>query len=112
MIYTLKNDSGKVIAVSDQQVTSKWQKSDLQDSALQAFLKRNPIVSDKVMKSADADFIRALEDLIDLLIDKQVIQFTDLPVPVQSKLLNRRMVRDQIRRKDNAHLMDKDDDIF
>lgn len=45
----------------------------------------------------DRDFIRALEDTIELLIAKGVILFTDLPVKVQEKLLRRKEIRGQTR---------------
>lgn len=38
----------------------------------------------------DADFIRVLEDLIDVLIDKHVINMTDLPEAARDKLAARR----------------------
>ena len=41
----------------------------------------------------DADFIRVLEDLIDVLTTKGVLSITDLPAGAQSKLLNRSTAR-------------------
>jgi hypothetical protein len=41
----------------------------------------------------DRDFVRVIEDLIELLISKEVIMFTDLPPKVQEKLLRRKEVR-------------------
>lgn len=38
----------------------------------------------------DADFIRVLEDLIDLLVERHVINITDLPAPARDKLTARR----------------------
>mgnify|MGYP000847615664 CR=1 FL=1 len=38
----------------------------------------------------DADFIRVLEDLIDVLIDKHLINMTDLPAAARDKLAARR----------------------
>ncbi|HLO64448.1 MAG TPA: hypothetical protein VK165_15930 [Azonexus sp.] len=43
----------------------------------------------------DRDFVRVTEDLIELLISKEVILFTDLPGKVQEKLLRRKEVRQQ-----------------
>lgn len=45
----------------------------------------------------DRDFVRVIEDVIDLLIAKEAILFTDLPAKVQEKLLRRREVRQQTR---------------
>jgi hypothetical protein len=38
----------------------------------------------------DADFIRVLEDLIDVLVQRRVINMTDLPAAAQDKLSARR----------------------
>lgn len=43
----------------------------------------------------DRDFVRVIEDTIELLITKNVILFTDLPPKVQEKLSRRREVRQQ-----------------
>jgi hypothetical protein len=45
------------------------------------------------LETSDLKFIRAIEDLIDLLISKNVICITDLPGAVQSKLMERRSMR-------------------
>jgi hypothetical protein len=41
----------------------------------------------------DADFVRVLEDVIDVLIAKRVINLTDLPSEAQDKLFQRRSHR-------------------
>lgn len=41
----------------------------------------------------DRDFVRVIEDTIELLIAKDLILFTDLPPKVQEKLLRRKEVR-------------------
>lgn len=46
------------------------------------------------MRSSDFDLIRVLEDLINLLIEKNTIHFTDLPEAAQQKLINRKGLRD------------------
>lgn len=43
----------------------------------------------------DRDFVRVIEDTIELLISKDLILFTDLPAKVQEKLLRRKEVREQ-----------------
>lgn len=42
---------------------------------------------------SDASVVRVLEDLIDLLIAKQIILFTELPQDAQAKLLGRKELR-------------------
>ncbi|KQW65835.1 hypothetical protein ASC67_14680 [Methylibium sp. Root1272] len=43
----------------------------------------------------DADVVRVLEDLIDVLIARQVLRITDLPVQAQEKLYARKSFRDR-----------------
>ncbi|WOG27998.1 hypothetical protein [Endozoicomonas sp. 8E] len=113
MLYALKDEKGEIQAVADRQLTDDWEVVNLEDEAVHTFLQRNPTIGSKVMQAADADFIRVLEDLIDLLIDKQIIQFTELPNPVQKKLLNRRRYREELRDQDDTtHLIDGGDEIF
>lgn len=45
------------------------------------------------LSELDRDFVRAIEDTIELLIAKEVILFTDLPPRVQEKLLRRKEIR-------------------
>jgi hypothetical protein len=44
----------------------------------------------------DADFVRVIEDLIDTLIVKNVINITDLPEQAQAKLLARKSFRERV----------------
>ncbi len=50
-------------------------------------------VPSKALSETDTDLARVLEDLIDVLITRGVIQFTDLPEAAQAKLLERRQTR-------------------
>lgn len=45
---------------------------------------------------SDLHLVRVLEDLINLLIDREVIRFTDLPLPAQDKLMARRSMRESL----------------
>lgn len=60
---------------------------------------------DKLAES-DQALVRVLEDLIDTLIGKNLIQFTDLPDAAQAKLLERRTLRRSV----NALNLIEDDD--
>lgn len=57
------------------------------DPEVQAFL--GPADAD-AYERLDADFIRVLEDLIDVLLRRQVIAITDLPSEAQKKLYMRK----------------------
>ncbi len=45
---------------------------------------------------SDLRLVRVLEDLVNLLIDREVIRFTDLPFAAQEKLMERRSMRQQL----------------
>lgn len=57
------------------------------------------------VSASDAALIRVLEDLIDVLIERGLIRFTDLPPAAQQKLMQRRHWRAEMRR---LSLMDHD----
>jgi hypothetical protein len=46
------------------------------------------------LQETDLDVVRVLDDLVNLLVDKNVIRFTDLPEAAQSKLIARRGLRE------------------
>lgn len=45
------------------------------------------------LQESDLEVVRVLDDLVNLLIDKDVIRFTDLPPAAQRKLIERRGLR-------------------
>jgi len=59
------------------------------------FMRRMGLEQDTLQQS-DMRLVRVLEDLIDLLIDRDVIRFTDLPLPAQEKLMERRSMRQSL----------------
>ena len=61
----------------------------------------------EALKESDIVLARVLEDLIDVLIDKNLIQFTDLPLMAQQKLLSRQNLRKQQR----LDLLDDEENI-
>ena len=54
--------------------------------------------TDQVFARLDADFVRVIEDVIDTLIVKNVINITDLPEQAQAKLFARKSFRERITR--------------
>jgi hypothetical protein len=58
------------------------------------------------LAESDQALIRVVEDLVDTLISKGLVQFTDLPEAAQAKLLERR----NLRRSVNALNLLQDDD--
>lgn len=48
--------------------------------------------------SLDSDVVRVIEDLVDVLVARNVIRITDLPAEAQLKLFNRKSFREGIKR--------------
>ena len=59
---------------------------------------------------ADAEFVRVIEDLIDVLITKNLIMHTDLPEAAQKKLMFRKGLRNRIHGA--LDLLDSDDKVI
>jgi hypothetical protein len=59
--------------------------------------------AEELLSQSDTAIARVLEDLIDVLITRGVIQFTDLPDAAQDKLLSRRQTRARL--KDSLQLL-------
>jgi len=62
---------------------------------VRAFLGAGAAGHDDRFASLDADFIRVIEDVIDTLISKNVINITDLPAEAQTKLFGRKGYRER-----------------
>ena len=60
---------------------------------VRAFLGAAAPAHDQNFATLDADFIRVIEDVIDTLISKNVINITDLPLEAQTKLFGRKGYR-------------------
>lgn len=69
---------------------------------------------DKVnaLSQSDTSLVRVLEDLIDVLINRGVIQFTDLPEAAQAKLLERRETRASLTNRLQLLPTDPNDDLL
>ena len=65
--------------------------------------------SQDLLYSSDQEMMRVLEDLIDLLTEKRLIQFTELPTAAQKKILSRKWVRNMHNSGDNQ-ITDEDND--
>ena len=62
------------------------------------------------LNTSDADMARVLEDVIDVLMEKQVFNFTELPDVVQEKLNMRKKLRQDVNALSN--LIEDDDGIL
>ncbi len=76
--------------------TEGYIETQLFDPKLKAYLENNPesdTLIKEVLQELDQSLVRSIEDLVDVLIQKELILFTDLPEPVQNKLLFKKSMR-------------------
>ncbi len=59
------------------------------------------------LTQSDIDFIRVIEDLIDVLISKNLLTFTDLPPKVREKIINRNDARGRLAGSNDLVVSDK-----
>lgn len=91
MPYIKRDAAGEIVSLHREPVPGAADFLNYDDPQIDAFLG----VEEKVrfLEKMDMEFIRVIEDVIDLLLDRNVIIFTDLPAAVQKKLTMRRNVR-------------------
>lgn len=93
MFYVVRSADGAIQSVSrEQQPGNEMLDEDAPE--IQRFF--NAPKSEPAFSEADADFVRVLEDLIDTLILKNIIQHTDLPPAAQRKMLIRKGLRNRL----------------
>lgn len=108
MAYVLKNVQGEVIAVSaTENLGAGWALVEDNSKEYLDFLERSLAKSDPFRES-DIHLARVLEDLITLLIERNMIRFTDLPAPAQKRLNDRQSLRKKTQLSslldDNGHI--------
>ncbi len=99
MVYVTRNTEGEVISISSDPNTPGAVAAAADDPGVQEFL-----------ASSDLEMVRVIEDVIDLLVDQQMIRFTDLPASAQKKLLSRKTLRSKL--SGIGPLVGGDDDVI
>ena len=102
----MRNQQGQITAVSDTALEG-FQKIESENALLQTYLKNLSHPQANLYQS-DLDFVRVLEDLIQLLINKNYILFTELPTKAQEKMTKRQGLRGEI--NNQLDLLSEDDD--
>lgn len=90
MRYVLRDDKGEVISVHRDPVSGA-QVLPADHPEVLHFLKEG--TEQETYASLDANLVRVLEDLIDVLIERNVLMVTDLPAEAQQKLFERKSFR-------------------
>lgn len=94
MPYVTRDEQGRIATVSLEPIDGTVEVPDGSPELVE-FMGRIGLEHGTLLQS-DLRLVRVLEDLIDLLIDRDVIRFTDLPLPAQEKLMERRSMRQSL----------------
>jgi len=96
MLYVERNAEGSIIAMhSLPQPNAMEEKSSIDEEILDYLNKTVSADSRKLLLAlSDMGIIRLLEDLIDLLIKKNIICYTELPEQTRKKIQERKRLRD------------------
>jgi hypothetical protein len=99
MPYVRRNAQGEVISLHRHAETGASELLPDDHADVRAFVGTPPRQSEDFAR-LDADFVRVLEDVIDTLVAKNLINITDLPPEAQAKLFSRKSFRE--RRSQNS----------
>jgi len=97
MLYATRHAEGRIVGLSDAP-SANAEPVDIKNPEVLQFLsvKEENFVPDAYLDESDIGIARILEDLIELLVRKNQILFTELPTAAQKKLLSRRIARQLI----------------
>lgn len=101
MPYVARDSSGLIVDVQERKTPAASERIALDDPELLSFLNGltdggtgNDIRAE--LEASDLEFIRVIEDVITVLIDKRVFMLTDLPAAAQQKLARRYNLRSKL----------------
>ncbi len=107
-MYVKRDTNGAICAVSIECETDVCEAVASDSIELSRFLERHTPQVKESLAHSDLQMARVMEDVVNLLIDKHVIQFTELPNAAQQKLMSRREMRGQFQA---INLLSDEEDI-
>ncbi|HDI59438.1 MAG TPA: hypothetical protein ENF48_03615 [Desulfobacteraceae bacterium] len=98
MLYVERDPDGKIVSISKSKTPAATEIKPAVDDEVIEFLDtvQDPADPRALLTLTDAGLVRAFEDLINVLVDKKVIRFTDLPPAVQKKVAARQKIRQKL----------------
>ena len=101
MIFVERDEEGKIIAVHRNADKPGLELKTEIDAEVMEFMGYEKKADSNIGDLVATDFrvVRILEDLIDLLVRKNIIMFTELPEEAQKKLKERQQIRQKIGRE-------------
>ncbi len=101
MPYVQRNKAGQITAVSAEKTAKFAEWLELDAPELKEYLlnfagaAHTPEVAN-ALEESDQALIRVVDDLVNVLVEHNLMRFTDLPEAAQKKLLERRSLRESL----------------
>lgn len=95
MVYIKRDSDKKICAICKKDSEADLEHIDDHDPEVLQFLMQNGADKSLLFLNSDLELIRVIEDLVSILMKKNLISITDFPPPVIEKLINRNKVRTQ-----------------
>jgi hypothetical protein len=100
MPYIIRDAEGKIVQVFEQPVTGAAEQIAADSREMTEYHKSHTADTVEVLRrqlaESDSGMARLVEDLVDVLIGKGVIKFTDLPAAAGNKYLERLATRERL----------------
>jgi hypothetical protein len=98
MPYVNRNKQGEVVQLLDAPISDESQWVEVTHPDVVGFLKKPRQAGElkQLLNSSDSDIARVVEDMVDVLMEKGVFAFTELPEAAQSKLNARKKLREDV----------------
>ncbi len=97
MLYATRDENGRLVGLSEVPLEDGAEIMRPGDPDVVDFLTRvtagGAMVSDDPFLASDLDFIRVIEDLVEVLLKKGILTLADLPEAARDKLMERRAMR-------------------
>jgi len=96
MPFIKRDHTGRIVAMFDRPQADAAEQVPSHAPEVTLFLYGPPSERVRAMLTSDLELVRVIEDLIELMVGKNLIQFTDLPDAVRQKVFQRKEARRQI----------------
>ncbi len=102
MLYVERNQNGLIVGIHKEPTAQANESISIMDNEVIEFLNSTGINESfkTIFNILDQNIIRVLDDLIELMVEKKIILFTDLPFEAQEKIKERKIVRQKINKND------------
>lgn len=110
MPYIKRDSTGNIYSIAAKEDDEHKEFIAATDQEMIGFLtaQSNTEGAKQALAESDRDIARVTDDLIQLMITKNLILFTDLPEAVQQKLLSREKLRSHLNADNNSFLDDSE----